>query len=313
VLGNLATRGWIHGIIKTDENDDPSSVLSSSCCGKTTSVITTTSETTKSLPKHQGRAFDEEEEEAAAESFSTATTKKQRKRIPRRTCTILEVGAINTELLDAAEATIKGEPSVVGTTTLEENTDDPTKNTTNSSQRQQPQGKVDTNCKKYNIRVRAIDIHSMEKRIEEADFLDLPYISIDPKKRYDVIVCSMVLNCVTTPTDRGKMLCRLYHHLRPGGLCFLTIPKFCLTRSAFLTPSLFQQLLQETGVGFEIQSTKESPRISFFILMRPTRERDTPLDPVWTKQIVRNKGKKFPNQFSVVLSEGYVFGTDKDS
>jgi hypothetical protein len=132
----------------------------------------------------------------------------------------------------------------------------------------------------------------------------------------------MVLNCVTTPQDRGKMLCRLYHHLRPGGLCFLTIPKFCLTKSAFFTPTLFQQMLTQTegGVGFEIESTKDSPRISYFLLKRPNvgtnNESITTtwstmfLNPRWTQEVVRNKGKKFPNQFSVVLQPQYVFDED---
>ena len=202
-------------------------------------------------------------------------------KIPRRTTRILEVGAINTELLDAAAASTSTEIGLAS----------------QNGQRH----------KKYNIHVRAIDIHSMEKRIEEKDFLDLPYIHSDVTKRYDVIVCSMVLNCVTTPIDRGRMLCKLFHHLRPGGLCFLTIPKFCLSKSAFLTSTLFQQLLQDTGVGFSIQAKKESPKISFFILIRPAENRTKPMDPIWTKQVVRNKGKKYPNQFCVLLNEAFVF------
>ena len=156
----------------------------------------------------------------------------------------------------------------------------------------------------------------MEERIEEADFLKLPIDSPnDPSKRYDVIVCSMVLNCVTTPVDRGKMLALLYHQLRPGGLCFFTIPKFCVTKSAFLTHALFKRMLGKEGVGFTVLSTKESPRIAFFILERPMEDNGgashvkRQLPQTFTKQKIINKGKKFPNQFCVVLKAEHVFRT----
>jgi 25S rRNA (adenine2142-N1)-methyltransferase len=183
----------------------------------------------------------------------------------RQTTQILEVGAINTELLDA------------------------------SSLKHPTSGKS-----KFKIHVKAIDIHSMVPgRIQEQDFLTLPN-----KERFHVIVCSMVLNCVTTPQDRGKMCVKLYHHLKPGGFLFLTIPLFCLSKSAFLTPQLFEKLLGETGVGFTIKETKKSPRIAFFILQRPLMEESNrTLDKQFTKHAVRRKGKKFPNQFSVVLKE----------
>ena len=226
---------------------------------------------------------------------------KRLRELPRRPTRILEVGAINTELLDAADSS---------------------RSDKNSS-------------KNYKLHVRAIDIHSMATgRIEEYDFLDLPYIDRDVHKRYDVIVCSMVINCVTTPEKRGEMLAKLYHHLRPGGLCFLTLPKFCLIKSAFLTASLFEEMLGRTGVGFEIVSTRSSPRLSFFVLRRPELDESSQVsnnskeqgslanvpeavggtsgkkrnkfDPKWTKLVVRNKGSKFPNQFSVVLDKSLV-------
>ena len=203
------------------------------------------------------------------------------KKKQRRPTRLLEVGAINTELLDAAAER---------------------KSVTTCS------GEMEE-IPKYRLDVRAIDIHSMEKRIEEADFLTMRFTSSDASQRYDVIVCSMVLNCVTTAEDRGKMLARLYHHLRPGGRLFLTIPKFCLTKSAFLTPKIFRTMLGPEGVGFTMEETKETPRVSFFVCQRQEEETERkPLKPAWKKKIIRNKGKKFPNQFCVVLDEDEVFG-----
>jgi hypothetical protein len=247
VLGNLASRGWLYGIPTVVGND-------------------------------------EKEEGATTSKMRKSRKKQQRQRRPTR---LLEVGAINTELLEAACRT---ERKRDGSSTVEEEEEE-------------------EEVPKYRLDVRAIDIHSMEERIEEADFLTLPFTSSDPSERYDVIVCSMVLNCVTTPSDRGKMLARLHHHLRPGGLCFLTIPKFCLTKSAFLTSELFLKMLGGGGVGFAVEETKESPRLSFFVCRRPEKEQThQSLKAIWKKQIVRNKGKKFPNQFSVVLDEDEIFG-----
>lgn len=257
VLGHLANNGWLYGV-KTNAEDQKA-----------------------------------ENEIPSSKDYSPAKMQQGKKRKSRRTTRILEVGAINTELLDAA--------GVVASSSRERKDSDD-KNTSQTA--------------KKKIHVRAIDIHSMEERIEEADFLQLPLLSPnDPTKRYDVIVCSMVLNCVTEPADRGKMLALLYHQLRPGGLCFFTIPKFCVTKSAFLTHNLFKTMLGKTGVGFNVKSTKESPRIAFFILERPledtqnTESTKRRLDPIFAKRIIRNKGKKFPNQFSVILKAEHVFGT----
>lgn len=154
-------------------------------------------------------------------------------------------------------------------------------------------------CSK-SLDVKAIDLNSMHEGIEKADFLRFPLVHSDPAMRYDAIVCSMVINCVTTPEDRGLMLARLFLQLRPGGLCFFTLPRLCLNQSAFLTPELFQSLLAK-AVGFELLETKESPKIAFYILRRPVEETCSRNLDRWKQQKVIRKGPKFRNQFSVVL------------
>ena len=94
------------------------------------------------------------------------STENANKTPDRRPTRLLEVGAINTQLLDAARRS---------------------------------NGKLS---------VQAIDLQSTHAEIEEADFLQLP---VDSNAPFDVIVCSMVLNCVNTPEDRGDMICRIYH------------------------------------------------------------------------------------------------------
>ena len=72
---------------------------------------------------------------------------------------------------------------------------------------------------------------------------------------------------------------------------------------------IFQQMLGSGGVGFTVEETKETPRVSFFVCRRQEDETERkPLKSAWKKKIIRNKGKKFPNQFSVVLDEDEVSG-----
>lgn len=204
-----------------------------------------------------------------------AEPKPTSKKCPRRNTLCLEVGAINTELIDAAACTVSEKETGV-------------------------------KVKKYRLHVNAVDIHSMHPGIEEADFLTIPIPSQNPEKRYDVIVCSMVLNCVTSPKKRGNMLARLYHFLRPCGLAFVTIPKLCLTLSPYTDLARFRALLQV--VGFEITETKESPKVAFFICRRPETESPAGLDPKWTKLSKIRRGKKYRNDFSIVLNEASVTG-----
>jgi 25S rRNA (adenine2142-N1)-methyltransferase len=192
------------------------------------------------------------------------------KKGPRRNTKLLEVGAINTELLVASK--------------------------------QIKRSKDGTQTSKYRLSVRAIDLRSSHEGIEEADFLTFPL------GNYDVVVCSMVINCVPRPEQRGLMLARLYHHLVPGGLCFLTLPRLCLNQSPHMSLSRFQKLLSETGVGFQIEETKESPKVAFFILRRPIEPLEATFDQQWTKSKVINRGKKFRNVFNVTLIEGEVNG-----
>lgn len=175
---------------------------------------------------------------------------------------ILEVGAINTELLDAASA--------------------------NPERR------------RHNIQVRAIDLHSSnDERIEEQDFFLLPFRDSNISLRYDVIVCSMVLNSVPAPEDRGRMLLLIREHLRPGGLCFLTLPRLCLTQSKYITVEGFVDLLRN-DVELTVVERKESPKIIFFVLTRPPYGRVRGDRGANELTIVR-EGKRFRNTFSVVF------------
>eukprot|EP00553_Chaetoceros_curvisetus_P007745 CAMPEP_0204631046 /NCGR_PEP_ID=MMETSP0717-20131115/21904_1 /ASSEMBLY_ACC=CAM_ASM_000666 /TAXON_ID=230516 /ORGANISM="Chaetoceros curvisetus" /LENGTH=351 /DNA_ID=CAMNT_0051648511 /DNA_START=94 /DNA_END=1149 /DNA_ORIENTATION=+ len=213
---------------------------------------------------------------------------------------ILEIGAINTELIDASKRTTRV-----------------------------PAKKEDGKDKQayrdvplYNINCRAIDLRSSHEEIEEQDFLKLPVE--DPKRgTYHCLVCSMVLNCVTTAEDRGKMLTLLYQQLCPGGLCFFTIPKLCVNQSKYINRDLFEELLVD-AIGFEIDDKKDTPKVSFWILKRPengvecivgsaqtnanasksasnTDDDMHPWKKTWESTRIINRGKKFRNEFAVTV------------
>lgn len=193
---------------------------------------------------------------------------------------ILEVGAINTELIDASKRTKRVLVK-----------DD------NNKDRYQ-------HDLLYNICVRAIDLNSMHPDIEEQDFLKMPVLN--EMGTFDVIVCSMVLNCVPEARQRGTFLSLMYRQLKPGGLVFFTIPKLCLTQSKYMNEKLVDEILED-GVGFIIESKKDTPKVQFWVLKRGEEGRKhLEWKERWetTKQI--NHGKKYRNEFSIVLMKNEV-------
>mmetsp|Transcript_6574 Transcript_6574/g.18343 ORF Transcript_6574/g.18343 Transcript_6574/m.18343 type:complete len:337 (+) Transcript_6574:19-1029(+) len=230
---------------------------------------------------------DEKKSSDVADSAASLLSRKGK--VPKRNARLLEVGAINRELLDASVRTRKRKIDETNETADE---------------------------RVYRLDCRAIDLRSSQPGIEEADFLQLPLVDADPCQRYDAIVCSMVINCVPNAPDRGRMLALLYHQLRPGGLCFLTLPRLCLTQSKYVTTDLFRSMLTDLdGVGFELVKERISPKVAFFVLKRPDEVVGTANQSKWrrlnsqfTKKPVINKAKKFRNEFGVVLDEEEVNG-----
>jgi 25S rRNA (adenine2142-N1)-methyltransferase len=145
--------------------------------------------------------------------------------------------------------------------------------------------------------VRAIDLRSTAPEIETQDFNQLP---VPSPPDYDAIVCSMVINCVPTPEERGTMLRRLHAQLVPGGHCFLMLPLLCLNNSKFTTKKIFVQMLK--ALGFEIKETKETPKIWFGVLKKTGDASDESALQKWRAVTTINKDKKFRNTFAFVFS-----------
>jgi 25S rRNA (adenine2142-N1)-methyltransferase len=109
--------------------------------------------------------------------------------------------------------------------------------------------------------VLAIDLNSRDERIRQCD-----YFSMQPGREYDVLVSSMVLNCVPQPQERGKMLRMHWEHLKTDGHLFLMIPLTCLRNSKYMNYASFVEIL--LAVGFHVREEKETPKLIFFCLQK---------------------------------------------
>jgi 25S rRNA (adenine2142-N1)-methyltransferase len=147
----------------------------------------------------------------------------------------------------------------------------------------------------------SIDIESRHPRIQEIDFFDLP-----PAGEYDIIVNSMVINCVMGGLKRGLMLLNSYRHLKPGGYLFLAFPNGCLSRSKYMNAAKFKKILTDV-VGFELcEEMENTPKVAFFTCRRPLTDRVSVPLPVQYKEpavvIYKDAGSKMSSDFCVTFS-----------
>ena len=63
---------------------------------------------------------------------------------------------------------------------------------------------------------------------------------------------------------------------------------------------VFANLL--TSVGLEIEETKESPKIAFYLCRRTVNRKDG-WDEKWSELRTIRQGKKYTNDFAVVMSK----------
>eukprot|EP00634_Sargassococcus_sp_CCMP2135_P000354 CAMPEP_0198672202 /NCGR_PEP_ID=MMETSP1467-20131203/89932_1 /TAXON_ID=1462469 /ORGANISM="unid. sp., Strain CCMP2135" /LENGTH=219 /DNA_ID=CAMNT_0044409031 /DNA_START=31 /DNA_END=690 /DNA_ORIENTATION=+ len=103
------------------------------------------------------------------------------------------------------------------------------------------------------LQTRAIDLRSTSARIEQLDFFDLQ------PSTYDVVVCSLVLNCVEH-ADRYRFLLKLRDHLETDhSLLFLILPKRLLS-------SRFPDALRTLGLAVVLHHA--TPKLAHFCLSR---------------------------------------------
>lgn len=108
--------------------------------------------------------------------------------------------------------------------------------------------------------VLAIDVHSQHPRIQEVDFFTL-----EPNYDYDVVICSMVINCVPRADLRGEMIARLACSIRPAtGILFIALPIRCV-QSPFVGEECFLEFMQCFGLTL-LLPIKTTPKLVFYAL-----------------------------------------------
>lgn len=113
------------------------------------------------------------------------------------------------------------------------------------------------------LNVRAIDLNSQHRKIEEKDMMTLENDSFGI---YDVVLSSMVINCVSCPFKRFEMLARLSLHIKPSGVLFIILPKRCIN-SPLLGSKAFSDILNAMGLKDAVER-RYTPKLTFFTLIK---------------------------------------------
>ena len=121
------------------------------------------------------------------------------------------------------------------------------------------------------LNVRAIDLVSQHPdKIEAIDFFDLPR-PLNDEGRYQVIVCFMVINYVSTAQLRGDFLLHIAAHLLLQGHLFIALPLRCLDHSRFMNRTWFQIMLE--SLGLDLIDSRFTPKVAFFTFQKTQLER----------------------------------------
>ena len=153
------------------------------------------------------------------------------------------------------------------------------------------------------LSVRSVDLRApaslagaASRRIETIDFFDVS--RLPQRGEYDAVVCSMVLNCLTTPEQRGEMLRGIRRHLRfdegeggeekgedgksdesaseteeeqegsaktrKKGLAFIMLPRRCVEASRACDWERLESCMARAGLG-EVLARKASAKVAFWL------------------------------------------------
>ncbi|KAJ9106877.1 hypothetical protein QFC19_003006 [Naganishia cerealis] len=93
-----------------------------------------------------------------------------------------------------------------------------------------------------------IDLNSQHPDILAQDFLQRPLPKTDDE-RFDIVSCSLVLNFVPEPRDRGQMLHLIHQQLNPSerSFLFLVLPTACTENSRYMTSEHLEAIMQVVG------------------------------------------------------------------
>ncbi|KAM9909716.1 hypothetical protein OXX69_005175 [Metschnikowia pulcherrima] len=115
-----------------------------------------------------------------------------------------------------------------------------------------------------------IDLNSQSPQILQQDFMQRP-LPTNENERFDVISCSLVLNFVPSPAQRGEMLRRMTEFLREPensgeshvSALFLVLPLPCLANSRYFDRKLLSEIM--TSLGFEQIECHEAKKVIYLL------------------------------------------------
>jgi len=83
-------------------------------------------------------------------------------------------------------------------------------------------------------------------------------------ERWDVISLSLVINFISDPYMRGRMLQICYDFLRPSGLLFLALPSPCVQNSRYLTTERLVTILSAIGFSLHNERLKDGGKMAYW-------------------------------------------------
>ena len=150
------------------------------------------------------------------------------------------------------------------------------------------------------LTVDALDINSRHPKIQHLNFFDYPMI----EGKYDCVVCSMVINCIATPLERGSLLIECRKHLKVGGKYFIMLPLLCLNS----TPHVAGKDQFRHGVeslGFHLLEEKLTNKVALFCFEKIKDVKKSLSCEIFSnppRVVVRHsKKKKFSSNFAISI------------
>ncbi|CCD22843.1 25S rRNA (adenine2142-N1)-methyltransferase NDAI_0A06890 [Naumovozyma dairenensis CBS 421] len=152
-----------------------------------------------------------------------------------------------------------------------------------------------------------IDLNNLNDSngIIQQDFMKRPLPTGDGNKdKFNLISCSLVLNFVPTPIERGEMCERFIKFLKPNGYLFIVLPLPCINNSRYMNRAHFIDLL--TFLGYKEVRYHEANKVCYFLLQlegtdngkHPKNDRKDRLQFIKKRKV--QDGNKM-NNFSILL------------
>ncbi|QLQ80284.1 hypothetical protein HG537_0D02850 [Torulaspora globosa] len=125
------------------------------------------------------------------------------------------------------------------------------------------------------------------------DFMDRP-IPTNDNSRFHLISCSLVLNFVPTPIQRGQMLKRFNQFLKGPKLLFLVLPLPCINNSRYMDQTYLVQMMAH--LGYDLLKHHESKKLYYSLFT----QRRQPVSSTFTTKKILHDGPKM-NNFCIAL------------